>query len=126
LEKKYFRTAAYGQLILTRKIQAAGIENMFCRRSVWQKLGGLDPAFGEWADADFCLRAGQAGLAHLFTPYMYFTYAKGSAITDAQLLTNKNYQPDRDLLHQHWCNKIKQSGLRNMNCKRSGTGWSLL
>jgi GT2 family glycosyltransferase len=125
--KRYFAATLFGQLVLTRRVQAVGIENMFCRRAVWQKLGGLDPASGEWADADFCLRAARYGHSSLYTPYMRFAYAQGSGARHPRPLTDKDSRVDGELFRQRWGSELKDSGFRNMNCKKSAkNAWTLL
>lgn len=47
----------YAQAHLLRSTPAVSLSGLFCRAEVWQELGGLDPAAGLLADADFCLRA---------------------------------------------------------------------
>lgn len=51
----------YAQAHLLHSVPALPLAGFFCRADVWKELGGLDPAAGELADADFCLRAWRDG-----------------------------------------------------------------
>lgn len=51
----------YAQAHLLHSVPALPLAGFFCRADVWRELGGLDPAAGELADADFCLRAWRDG-----------------------------------------------------------------
>jgi hypothetical protein len=47
----------YSQAHLLRSVPGAYASGFFCRRDLFERLGGFDPRSGELADADFCLRA---------------------------------------------------------------------
>ena len=59
-----------GRHALTRRVSAVTGACLATRRSVWERLGGLDAArFAvDGNDVDYCLRAQDAGLAVIYTP----------------------------------------------------------
>lgn len=51
----------YSHAHLLHSVPALPLAGLFCRTDVWRELGGLDPAAGALASADFCLRAWRDG-----------------------------------------------------------------
>ncbi len=51
----------YSQAHLLHSVPALPLAGLFCRTDVWREAGGLDPAAGALAAADFCLRAWRGG-----------------------------------------------------------------
>ncbi len=47
----------FQQAHLARSVPAVYGSGLFCRKKLWERLGGFRPAMGALADADFCLRA---------------------------------------------------------------------
>lgn len=78
---------------------------MAIRRDLWQKLGGFDahyrPAYCE--DADFCLRAREAGAAVLVQPQSRILHLEGLSNARSTEAGLKRYQiTNLDQLRQRW------------------------
>lgn len=75
------------------------------RRDVFDEVGGYDSAFAVgFNDADFCLRARQAGYLTVFTPYAklyhYEFTSRGREEVDA--VKRERWGRERDLFHERW------------------------
>ena len=75
------------------------------RRDVFEQVGGYDEAFAVgFNDADFCMRAYEAGYLTVFTPYAelyhYEFTSRGRETADAAKLVR--WEHERDLFHERW------------------------
>lgn len=59
-----------GRLAYTQNVTAISAECMMMRRTLWDALGGMDPAFDtKLADADMCMRLHNMGKRVVWTPF---------------------------------------------------------
>lgn len=75
------------------------------RRDVFEEIGGYDEAFAVgFNDADFCMRAYQAGYLTVFTPYAelyhYEFTSRGRETADSAKL--ERWERERDLFQTRW------------------------
>lgn len=68
--RKRGETGELNRMCLPQEMMAVTGACLLTRRDVWEKLGGLDETFAvAYNDIDFCLRAREAGLKVIWTPY---------------------------------------------------------
>lgn len=74
-------TGYFGCTLTPRNYLAVTAAAMLVRTSVFDALGGLDPAFArDFNDVDFCLRAHRSGHRVAWTPYAHFTHYESASI----------------------------------------------
>ena len=88
---------------VTRRLEINAVTGacMLIRRTVWDELGGLDPAFvgGQYEDIDFCLSARAAGYKVIYEPKaVLYHYEHGSGEEHVYESSERN----RALLLKKW------------------------
>ncbi|KPL53900.1 hypothetical protein ABB55_18180 [Prosthecomicrobium hirschii] len=69
-----------GRLLARREVAAVTGACLVVRKAVWDRLGGLDPAFAvAFNDVDFCLRAQALGLRTVITPDARLTHFESAS-----------------------------------------------
>ncbi len=110
--------------------------DFFCvavRRSVWQQLGGLDPAFGlgYYEDFDFSLRLRQAGFAQVIAEDVFVAHVGSASFsamgTRQHELMRRNrallLQRHRDLRFEH-VREGNAQALRHLIDVSESSGWT--
>ena len=69
--------------VSVRNYSAVSGQCLMTRRDVIREIGGFDPAFGNLADVDYCLRADMRGYRVVFTPHADLSVAGPAADTHA-------------------------------------------
>ncbi len=64
---------------LIRNTSAVSWDAMLVPRTLFTELGGFEEDMGEYADVDFCLRAGQKGAGIVWTPFAVIRSKNGNA-----------------------------------------------
>ena len=57
-----------GQFVLARSVSAVSGQCLAIKRSLFERVGGFDPAAGAYGDVDLCLRVSALGYRCLWTP----------------------------------------------------------
>lgn len=84
-----------GQYVAPEHVDYANGSSLFARRTVVERIGGLDEAyFTYWEDADWCARARAAGWDVLFVPtaklWHHVTPDEGARLDRARLYDGRN------------------------------------
>jgi GT2 family glycosyltransferase len=88
----------FGSTLTPRDCIAVTAAAMLVRSSVFDEVGGFDPAFArDFNDVDFCLRAHRAGHRVAWTPYAHFTHYEG-----ATMARKKSDPVEQRLFHDRW------------------------
>ena len=72
-----------GQFVLARTVSAVSLQCLAIRRTLFDEVGGFDPAAGAYADVDLCLRVAALGTRCLWTPQARVRTSRVAATTDA-------------------------------------------
>ena len=75
----------FGSTLTPRNYAAVTAAAMLTRTTVFDAVGGFDPAFArDFNDVDFCLRVGETGQRIAWTPYARFDHHEGASIVRRQ------------------------------------------
>ena len=106
------------ELLVRREVSAVTAACMVVRRSVWERVGGLDERTFPvgYNDVDFCLKLREIGLRNVWTPHARLVHhesaTRGRAVTAEQLA-----QPNRDTeaLQKRWRTDVFEDPFHSPN-----------
>ncbi len=116
----------FGAVLLDRDVSAVTGACMLIRRSLWQQLGGFDPAFAiALNDVDLCLRARQAGVRVVYAAqavlHHYESLSLGRHYAGARA---GREGPEVRLLRQRWSAVMQDDPFYNRNLSHEiGREW---
>ncbi|MDM0108316.1 glycosyltransferase [Variovorax sp. J22R24] len=98
------RNGYYGRAALVQSLSAVSGACLLLRKSLYQRVGGLDSVHlkATFADVDLCLRLGEAGLRNVWTPYAELVHhgATWSPRT-------RHFRQDAAYMRQRWGNSLR-------------------
>lgn len=99
-----------GRLYYAQNMSAVTAACMMIKKSLYEKLNGLDEAFGvAYNDVDFCLRIRAAGYLNVFTPYAelyhYESKSRGAEDTKEKKL---RFQREVEMFKKRWKKELEQ------------------
>lgn len=109
-----FNAEAYGgwQRDRVRAVDIVSGCFFLIRRSLWDRLGGFDPAFFMYGEeADLCARARKLGARPLFTPYAEIVHHGGASEPVRALKMQKLLAAKALLVRRHWHPATQPLGL---------------
>jgi GT2 family glycosyltransferase len=97
------------------------------RRSIYEKLGGLDEAFQvAYNDVDFCLRAQALGYQNIYTPFASLIHHESKTRgEDTSIEKTKRFDKEKALLLKRWSSVINNDPFYNLNLTRSREDFSI-
>ena len=88
---------------------------LLIRRSLWQTLGGFDPAFFMYGEeADLCLRAAKTGASPMITPAATIIHLGGASERTRTAKMAKLLAAKSTLIRRHWHPLLQPLGLALM------------
>lgn len=88
---------------------------LLIRRSLWQTLGGFDPAFFMYGEeADLCLRAAKIGASPMITPAATIIHLGGASERTRTAKMGKLLAAKSTLIRRHWHPLLQPLGLALM------------
>jgi GT2 family glycosyltransferase len=104
----------WGTAISARNYSAVSGECMMTRREVYERVGGLDPEMGRYADVDYCLRVTAAGYRVVFTPHAALVHdAEPSPAAEGES------SHDASRLRRRWADRLARDPFYNPNLSRN-------
>ncbi|WP_444939898.1 glycosyltransferase family 2 protein [Microbulbifer sp. ZKSA004] len=118
---KYFHRNEYGyfsRLQLVQNLSAVTGACLFLRKSIFEKVGGLEEKHLAVAfnDVDLCLKVREAGYQNLWTPYAeLYHHESVSRGADNTLTKRRRAQREADYLRSRWGNLLDSDPAYNPN-----------
>ncbi len=85
---------------------------LLIRRSLWEELGGFDPAFFMYGEeADLCLRAGKRGVRPMITPTATIIHLGGASERTRAAKMIKLLAAKATLVRHHWYPRLASLGV---------------
>jgi N-acetylglucosaminyl-diphospho-decaprenol L-rhamnosyltransferase len=90
---------------------------LMIRRSLWECLGGFDPAFFMYGEeADLCLRAAHVGALPMISPEATIVHLGGASERTRAAKMQKLLTAKCTLIRRHWRPRLQPLGLMLMAC----------
>lgn len=119
LGQKFDQPGYFGRLHCTQQRQALSHECLLLRRDSFIQAGGFDEGFRYlFADVDLCLRLGNTGLTHLWTPDATLLHEKLDLLMLSDIPDDEKqgiYEVDRDRLYDRWLDQLCADPSYNRN-----------
>ena len=118
----------FGRLQIPHEVSAVTAACLVVRRSIWEKVGGLNESdLGvAFNDVDFCLRLREAGYRNLFTPlatlYHLESVSRGSDLTDTNV---DRFHSEVDYMLQRWDGVLQADPFYSPNLSLDGVEMNL-
>ncbi|MDR2408668.1 MAG: glycosyltransferase, partial [Bacteroidales bacterium] len=98
-----------GRLIYQQDLSAVTAACMMVKASVFDEVGGLDPAFAvAYNDVDFCMRVRKTGYLIVWTPYAeayhHESKSRGLDTTPEKFM---RYEKEKLLFQERWANELE-------------------
>src|SRR5262249_6859970 len=106
------------QLLVRREVSAVTAACLVIRRSVWERVGGLDErAFPVgYNDVDFCLKLRELGLRNVWTPHARLVHhesaTRGRTVTAEQLA---RLTRETEALQKRWGSDVFEDPFHSPN-----------
>lgn len=113
---EFLPSLCWGHFLLTRRTLGASACCMAVRREVFLDGGGLDPTYGAWATAAYCLRQEEQGRHCLMSPWSWWD-ASACAPASAQGVTQDMAQSQAERFRQRFGAVVRAHPLRNPNLR---------
>lgn len=118
----------FGRLKLIQNYSAVTGACLLVRKSVFEKVGGLNEEYLKVAfnDVDFCLRVGELGYRNLWTPYAelyhHESLSRGKDTTPAK---KARFEQEKKYMKNRWGEQLKADPAYNANLSLSAEDFSL-
>lgn len=128
---KYFSRSKFGyfsRLILTQSLSAVTAACLLVRKTVYEKVGGLDEEHLKVAfnDVDFCLKVRAAGYRNLWTPhaelYHYESISRGHEDTPEK---QKRFQLEVETMKKRWGRSLEYDPYYSQNLTKNREDFSI-
>jgi glycosyltransferase involved in cell wall biosynthesis len=116
-----------GRLQVAQNFSAVTGACMVVRKSVFDEVGGLNPAFEVvFNDIDFCLRVLSAGYRNLWTPWaQLYHYESKSRGMDDTPDKQARFRREIELMHSEWSDYLTKDPAYNPNLTRMREDFAL-
>ena len=106
-----------GRAQLAQELSAVTGACLLIRRSVFERMGGLDESFpGSFSDIDLCLRVRELGLKVVFTPAATLLHHESSTYgTHASAERTALEAAESSRMRLRWCKEIGNDPFHNPN-----------
>ena len=92
---------------------------MMCSRSLFERLGGFDPALGiAFNDVDLCLRFLDAGLRNVYVPVELFHHESRSRGFEDSPAKQRRFEEEQRTMRSRWRGRIARDPFYNPNLSR--------